>query len=103
MAEYNRRSSDKLDRDPTPRELQEQIDQLTAVVSSMQDAFLTNDLGKKDYEGHRLDHLHRKKIGENISNMKLTGAMKLVGIMTALIFGIFASGLSAHLQKLFGN
>lgn len=108
---HNKSSTDLLQSAaPTNRELldaiiatQREVVSVKTMLSNIDDAFLTNDIGKKDYEGHRLDHLHRKKRSENFENAKLTGTLKIVGAVILSIFTIFTTGLSVHIQKMLGH
>lgn len=105
-----RRSTDGVNHAPTNKELldailnsQQEITAVKTLLSGMQDAFLDNDLGKKDYEGHRQDHLKRKVRDQQFESMKMAGTLKLVGIVVGVVFAIFATGFSVHIQKLFGQ
>lgn len=70
-------------------QLTRRVTTLEQEQQAMQKAFLLNDLGEKDYEGHRLDHKERKDAAEHMDELKLGGARKLVdlalGAVTTLI------------------
>lgn len=114
---FARRASDKassnvvmVEGNPTNKDildavlaLQREISTVRTLLGHIDDAFITNDIGKKDYEGHRLDHLHRKKRTESFENAKLTGTFKVISIVLVTLFGVFTTGLSVHLQKLIGH
>lgn len=108
---HNKRATDALPNSlPTNRELldaiivtQREVVAVKTMLSNIDDAFLTNDIGKKDYEGHRLDHLHRKMRSESFENAKLAGTLKIVGIVLAAIVTIFTTGLSVHIQRILGQ
>ena len=114
---YARRVSDKatptvtvLKDNPTNKDIldavlaiQKEVTSVRTILGHIDDAFITNDIGKKDYEGHRLDHLYRKKRTESFENAKLAGTFKVIGIVLVTLFGVFTTGLSVHLQKLLGN
>ena len=116
-ATYARRASDKitptvtvLEGNPTNKDIldavlaiQREVTSVRTLLGHIDDAFITNDIGKKDYEGHRLDHLYRKKRTESFENAKLAGTFKVIGIVIVTLFGVFTTGLSVHLQKLLGH
>jgi hypothetical protein len=43
------------------------------------------------------------KKAEEIDQIKSAGTMKVVGIVAAAVAAIFMTGLSTHIQKLFGG
>lgn len=109
VSSFQRRASDVTNLNPSNKELldailasQVEVTAVKTMLSGMQDAFLDNDLGKKDYEGHRQDHLKRKSRDQQFESAKMAGTLKLVGILVAVIFSIFATGFSVHIQRLFG-
>lgn len=72
-------------------------------MGTFRTAFIRNDLGEPDYEGHRQAHLGMVKKHETIDRMKDAGTLKVVGIVVTIVAGIFMSGLGVHLNKLFGG
>ena len=72
-------------------------------MGTIRTAFVRNDLGQPDYEGHRQAHLGMVKKAEEIDKIKTAGTVKVVGIVVAAVAAIFATGLSTHIQKLFGG
>jgi hypothetical protein len=72
-------------------------------IGTIRTAFVRNDLGQPDYEGHRQAHLGMLKKAEEIDQIKRAGTLKIVGIVAAVVVAIFMTGLGAHLQKLVGG
>ena len=72
-------------------------------MGSMRTAFVRNDLGDPDYEGHRQAHISMIKKHDAGERVKETATLKVVGIVVTAVVAIFASGLSVHIQKLFGG
>lgn len=72
-------------------------------MGTIRTAFVRNDLGQPDYEGHRQAHLGMIKRAEEIDKIKSASTLKVVGIVVGAVVLVFTSGLSAHLQKLVGG
>ena len=72
-------------------------------MGTIRTAFVRNDLGQPDYEGHRQAHLGMIKRAEEIDKIKSAGTMKVVGIVLGAIVLVFMTGLGTHLQKLVGG
>ena len=84
------------------QKMQEDLRDIKHGMGTIRTAFVRNDLGDPDYEGHRQDHLARLQKTKEIDQLKMAGAVKFVGAVAAVTVTIFATGISAHLQKLFG-
>ena len=85
------------------RKMEGDIRDIKHGMGTIRTAFVRNDLGDPDYEGHRQAHIQmieRHKFGEKA---KEAGTLKVVGIVAAAVAGIFMTGLSVHIQKLFGG
>jgi hypothetical protein len=72
-------------------------------MGTIRTAFVRNDFGQPDYEGHRQAHLGMIRKAEEIDQIKTAGTLKVVGIVVAVIVAIFMTGLGTHLQKLVGG
>lgn len=72
-------------------------------MGTIRTAFVRNDLNDPDYEGHRQAHIAMMKKAEFGEKAKEAGTLKVVGIVAAAVAGIFMTGLSVHIQKLFGG
>lgn len=84
------------------RKLHEDMRELTQGMGTIRTAFVRNDLGDPDFEGHRQAHLSAIQKDKNLDQLKMAGVLKVVGIVAAAIVAVFVSGMSVHLQKLFG-
>ncbi len=84
------------------KDLEGSVNTLSSKFGDMQDAFLDNDIGKKDYDGHRRDHAIRRDNEKHFAQLKMAGAMRVVGAAAILGVTIFGTGLSAYLKQLLG-
>lgn len=66
-------------------------------------AFVRNDLGDPDYEGHRQAHIAAIKKAEQLDGLKMAGTMKVVGAVAGAVVLIFATGLSGYITKMVGG
>jgi hypothetical protein len=83
--------------------MQEDLRDIKHGMGTIRTAFVRNDLGQPDYEGHRQAHLGMIKKTQEIDQIKTAGTLKVVGIVVGAVVLVFMSGLSAHLQKLVGG
>ncbi len=84
------------------KDLEDSVKDLSSKFGDMQDAFLDNDIGKKDYDGHRRDHAIRRDNAKHFAQLKLAGAMRVVGAAAVFAIAIFGTGFSAYMQKFLG-
>lgn len=59
----------------------------------MTTAFLLNDLGSPDYDGHRKDHLAIRKAGEVMSRYKIGATEKIIGVIVIAVLGLLNTGI----------
>ncbi len=85
------------------KRVEEDLRDIKHGMGTIRTAFVRNDLGQPDYEGHRQAHLGMIKKAEEIDQIKTAGTLKVVGIVAAAVAAIFMTGLSTHIQKLFGG
>ena len=85
------------------KHLHEDMREIKHGMGTIRTAFVRNDLGDPDYEGHRQAHLSAIQKDKNLDQLKWAGVLKVIGIVTAAIVAVFVTGLSTHLQKLFGG
>lgn len=79
------------------------IQEIKHGMGSIRTGFVRNDLGEPDYEGHRQAHIGMIKKHDAGERVKEAATLKIVGIVLTAIVAIFASGLSVHIQKMFGG
>jgi len=72
-------------------------------MGTIRTAFVRNDLGDPDYEGHRQAHLSAIRKDKEIDQLKMAGAVKFVGAVMGVVGLIFATGLGAQIQKWVGH
>ena len=80
-------------------EIREQVDSIERRQVETISAFITNDLGKPDYDGHRRDH---KKLAANeiiMDGYKSEATKKILGLLVVFIVGLIASGLLTRITE----
>ena len=65
--------------------------------SSMREAFIQNDLGKPDYDGHRRGHKQLVKDSEVVEGYQIDATKKVVG---AVVLGAITLTMSGALEWL---
>ena len=69
----------------------------------MKEAFVKNDLGLPDYDGHRTDHKNRKEEAQVLEGYKRDMTKSILVGVALFVAGLFSSGLSewvkTHLSK----
>ena len=111
VSQFKRRATDKIpavcacgqEMMALLQKMEQDIREIKHGMGSIRTGFVRNDLGEPDYEGHRQAHLAMIRKSETGERMKEGATMKVVGIVIVAITAIFASGLSVHIQKLFGG
>lgn len=56
-------------------------------------AFVQNDLGKPDYDGHRRAHLSQIKAAEALEGYKQDGTKNFIKMVMGFLGGVFALGI----------
>lgn len=68
-------------------------------LGTIRTAFVRNDLGDPDFEGHRQEHIAIKARHTQIESIKTAGTLKILGIIGVAALAVFGTGLSAHFTK----
>lgn len=75
-------------------------------VALLKTAFPVNDIGNKDYEGHRKDHFERSKAAEDAAQamrvLKADATRNLLKWLLTIAAGIFMLGIGPYLRGLMG-
>ena len=79
-----------LDTDNTPpkRRLTDKCD----VCSQIEKAFVKNDLGEPDFDGHRRAHLQLIEADKIMNGYKNEATKKVIGWVVAILLGAMSSG-----------
>lgn len=85
------------------KKMQEDIRDIKHGMGTIRTAFVRNDLGDPDYEGHRQAHLSAIRKDKEIDQLKMAGAVKFIGAVMGVVGLIFVSGLGSQLQKILGH
>lgn len=69
-------------------------------LKNINTAFLPNDLGNTDYEGHRRDHISIKKSHEIMNSYKEDVTKKIIAYIFIFLLGVAGSGFIIGLLRL---
>ncbi len=75
---------------------------LGAEVELMKTAFLVNDLGTKDYEGHRQDHLRRQRAEQTMDVYKQEGFTTFLRWVVGAIIAAWVLGAGEWIKAVKG-
>jgi len=64
----------------------------------MKEAFVKNDLGLPDYDGHRTDHKHRKEEAQVVEGYKRDVTKNILLGLALFVAGLLSSGLKEWLS-----
>ena len=75
-------------------------------VAQLKTAFVLNDRGSEDYDGHRKDHFERSKAAEDAAQtmrvLKTDATRSLLKWLLTIAAGIFMLGIGPYLRGLMG-
>lgn len=80
----------------------ENRDRLISIESthkSMSKAFVLNDLGEPDYDGHRSAHARLIKESAVVDGYKQDATKKIIGAIVMFVLGLLATGFVGTLHK----
>lgn len=77
----------------------ERVAALERKCESMATAFIRDDLGGPDYSGHRVAHIEQKEASKRITDLKQSGAKKIIDLVLVFLIGVFVSGAVAWLKN----
>ena len=79
-------------------------------IAAIKTAFLRNDLGVEDYDGHRLDHRTIEKEEEKaekeaavFTDFKYEATKKIIFAVLAVLTAVFTAGVGPYLRQLLGG
>ena len=93
-----RRVSDVV-KEPTLFDILEKLTQIQQRQIDHSTAFLVNDLGKPDYEGHRQAHKALVKAAEALDGYKTDATKKVIGLVLGVVGTLFALGVMSWIQR----
>lgn len=78
--------------------MQHQLDIVLRKQEEHATAFVTNDLGKPDHDGHRHYHSRKIKFDEAVEGYKVDATKRVVGIVIGVICTLIAVGFMTWVQ-----
>ena len=88
------------------QKLNQRLSDVEADVAHLKTAFVLNDRGTEDYDGHRKDHHKRSKAAEEeekaMGELKSDATKTLLKWLLTVAAGIFAMGIGPYLRGLLG-
>ena len=77
----------------TALDMKQRIASVERKQAEMTTAFLLNDLGAPDFDGHRKDHLAIRNASEVMARYKIGATEKLIGIVILAVLALLNTGL----------
>ena len=74
-------------------EIKDRLAAIEAKQLTVDSAFMMNDLGKPDYDGHRKEHITFKKQETLVENYKVSVTKKMLGVGAVAILTLIGSSL----------
>lgn len=74
-------------------EMHSEFSDIRRLLGDMNTAFTVDDLGRPDYNGHRLDHKARIDQARVLETYKTEAAKKVIGVVVVFLLGIMSSGI----------
>lgn len=88
------------------QQLNNRLARVEGDVELLKTAFPVNDIGGKDYDGHRKDHFERSKAAEDAAQtmrvLKTDATRSLLKWLLTIAAGIFMLGIGPYLRGLMG-
>lgn len=92
-----RRASDVI-KEPTLFDILQKLTEIQQRQLDHSTAFLVNDLGKPDYEGHRQAHKAMVRAAEALDGYKTDATKKVIGIVLGVVGTLLALGVMNWIQ-----
>jgi hypothetical protein len=83
----------------TTVKLVERVSRLERLADMHATAFVKNDLGQPDLDGHRRAHIKLLKAAEAMDDYKAEGAKSLIKLVVTFLAGVFAMGIAEWFRK----
>lgn len=88
------------------QQLNNRLARVEGDVERIKTAFILNDRGSEDYDGHRKDHFERSKAAEDAAQtmrvLKTDATKSLLKWLLTIAAGIFMLGIGPYLRGLMG-
>lgn len=85
------------------RAVRSAVSNVESAMGLMKDAFVLNDLGKPDYEGHRSAHRSMIEAQKALAGYKVDMTKKVLSWAAGGLFLLFTTGAHEHIKKWLGN
>ena len=89
------------------QQLNARMSAVEADVDKLKTAFIHNDLGREDYDGHRKDHYRRTKAAEDdaraLAELKNAATKRLLVGAIGLAITVIGLGLGPYLRSILGG
>lgn len=80
-------------------EIRDRVARIESRLTAVDTAFVKDDLGRPDYDGHRNAHRKAIKDAETVDAYKMDATKKVIGVIVVLLLGFMASGFVHDLAK----
>lgn len=82
------------------KDVNDRLSQIEHRYGYISSAFVTNDLGKPDFDGHRRAHLAQIKTAEVMEGYKSAGTKEGVKIAVAFVLGLLGLGVVEWIRSI---
>ena len=107
--QYNRRATDVFKDDASPQNLLKLLKEIreTQIANEIiqrahTKAFILNDIGEPDYDGHRKSHLELEKTAKLMQEYKQDATKKIISSVAVFLLGVFAMGFLEYAKMKLG-
>lgn len=81
-------------------EIRDRVARIESRAAAVDTAFVVDDLGRPDYDGHRASHRRMIKDAEAVDNYKMDATKKVIGIAIGFVVLLMTTGF---VQELMGK
>jgi hypothetical protein len=85
----------------TALDMRQRIAALEREIAAIKTAFLIDDLGRPDFDGHRADHRLRREAAKVMEGYKITATHKVIAALVAGFIFVFSAGITAEIKSYF--
>lgn len=94
-----RRRSDDGHQEPTLYDIWQKLMEIETRQINNASAFLVDDLGRPDYDGHRKAHKEMVKASEALEGYKTDATKRIIGIVIGAVCTIIGLGVLTWIQR----
>jgi len=90
---FQRRATDTPPNSPTLIDIMQKLLEIQQKQAEHSNAFLLNDLGKPDIDGHRIDHKELKEAKKVVDSYKIEATKKFISVAIGVLCTLIGMGI----------